>query len=77
MGKRLAEDVVENGRACRRHQAHEYQKYAAVLDQMFRLRKKVFADKLGWDVPVIGPYERDSYDSLAHAYLVWCNDSRT
>lgn len=46
-------------------QAHEYQKYAAVLDQMFRLRKKVFADTLGWDVPVIGPYERDSYDLLA------------
>ncbi|MBY4606177.1 N-acyl-L-homoserine lactone (AHL) synthase [Rhizobium sp. 9T] len=58
-------------------QAHEYQKYAAVLDQMFRLRKKVFADTLGWDVPVIGPYERDSYDALAPAYLVWCNDSRT
>ncbi len=27
--------------------------------------------------PVIGPYERDSYDALAPAYLVWCNDSRT
>ncbi|ANK86575.1 MULTISPECIES: acyl-homoserine-lactone synthase [Rhizobium] len=58
-------------------QAHEYQKHAAVLEQMFRLRKKVFADQLGWDVPVIGPYERDSYDSLSPAYLVWCNDSRT
>ncbi|MGO7845206.1 acyl-homoserine-lactone synthase, partial [Rhizobium johnstonii] len=58
-------------------QAHEYQKYAAVLEQMFRLRKKVFADTLGWDGPVICPDERDSYDSLAPAYLVCCNDSRT
>lgn len=58
-------------------QAHEYQKYAAVLDQMFRLRKKVFADTLGWKVPVNGPYERDSYDSMGPAYLVWCNESRT
>jgi len=32
-------------------QAHEYQKYAAVLDQMFRLRKKVFADTLGGTFP--------------------------
>ncbi|MBB3590168.1 acyl homoserine lactone synthase [Rhizobium sp. BK529] len=58
-------------------QAHEYQKYAFILDQMFRLRKKVFADKLGWNVPVIGPFERDSYDSLCPAYLVWCNETRT
>jgi len=58
-------------------QAHEYQKYAFILDQMFRLRKKVFADTLGWNVPVIGPFERDSYDSLCPAYLVWCNETRT
>jgi acyl homoserine lactone synthase len=58
-------------------QAHEYQKYAFILDQMFRLRKKVFADILGWNVPVIGPFERDSYDSLCPAYLVWCNETRT
>ncbi|WP_454849971.1 acyl-homoserine-lactone synthase [Rhizobium binxianense] len=58
-------------------QAHEYQKYASVLDQMFRLRKRVFADTLGWNVSVIGPYERDSYDQMAPAYLVWCNESRT
>jgi acyl homoserine lactone synthase len=58
-------------------QAHEYQKYASVLDQMFRLRKKVFADTLGWNVSVIGPYERDGYDQMAPAYLVWCNESRT
>ena len=58
-------------------QAHEYQKYAFILDQMFRLRKKVFADTLGWNVPVIGPFERDSYDSLCPAYLVWCDETRT
>lgn len=28
-------------------QAHEYHKHRDLLDQSFRLRKKVFADKLG------------------------------
>lgn len=27
-------------------------KHAELLDQMFRLRKRVFSDQLGWDVEV-------------------------
>lgn len=57
-------------------QAHEYHKYAALLDQSFRLRKKVFADRLGWQVPVTGSHERDRYDDLHPAYLLWCDDDR-
>ncbi|WP_353646895.1 acyl-homoserine-lactone synthase [Mesorhizobium sp. WSM2239] len=52
-------------------QAHEYRLQSHLLDQMFRLRKKVFYDKLGWDVSVRGEWERDSYDELGPAYLLW------
>ena len=34
-------------------QAHEYHKYASILDQMFRLRKTIFADTLGLNVTSI------------------------
>lgn len=57
-------------------QAHEYHKHFDLLDQSFRLRKKVFADRLGWDVSVAGPYERDRFDDLHPAYLIWCDDDR-
>jgi N-acyl-L-homoserine lactone synthetase len=57
-------------------QAHEHHKHPNLLDQSFRLRKKVFADKLGWDVPVSGPRERDRYDDLHPAYLLWCDEER-
>ncbi|MCR5942530.1 N-acyl-L-homoserine lactone (AHL) synthase [Ochrobactrum sp. XJ1] len=55
-------------------QAHEYRKHINLLDQSFRLRKKVFADHLGWNVSVSGAYERDRYDDLHPAYLIWCDD---
>lgn len=57
-------------------QGHEYHKYAGLLDQSFRLRKKVFSDLLGWRVPVYGSHERDEYDNLHPAYLLWCDDDR-
>ncbi|MEW7008468.1 MULTISPECIES: acyl-homoserine-lactone synthase [unclassified Lentilitoribacter] len=56
-------------------QAHEYHKYPELMDQMFRLRKRVFADQLGWDVPVIGEYEKDVYDNHQPAYLMWCDNT--
>jgi acyl homoserine lactone synthase len=56
-------------------QAHEYAKYPEILDQMFRLRKQVFADQLNWDVLVDGDRERDAYDSMRPVYLVWCDDA--
>lgn len=58
-------------------QAHEYHKYPELMDQMFRLRKDVFADQLGWDVPVIGDYEKDHYDNCHPVYLMWCDDTAT
>lgn len=55
-------------------QSHELSRHAFLLDQMFRLRKKVFADQLAWDVQVSGEYERDDYDNLRPVYLIWCDD---
>lgn len=57
-------------------QAHEYHKHRDLLDQSFRLRKKVFADKLGWKVSVSGQRERDRYDDLNPAYLLWCDEEK-
>ncbi len=57
-------------------QAHQYDKYAELLDQSFRLRKRVFADRLGWDVSVSRHRERDRYDDLHPAYLLWCDEDQ-
>lgn len=58
-------------------QAHEYHKHNKLLAQSFRLRKRVFADRLGWDVCVSGDCERDRYDDLHPAYLLWCDEDRS
>jgi len=57
-------------------QAHEYHKHTELLDQSFRLRKRVFADQLGWDVSVSGHRERDCYDELHPGYLLWCGEDQ-
>ncbi len=57
-------------------QAQEYGKHSKLLDQMFRLRKKIFFDELNWDVPVLGEIERDRYDDLKPAYLVWTDKKK-
>jgi acyl homoserine lactone synthase len=54
-----------------------YQNYAGDLDQMFRLRKRVFHDRLGWEVNVSGEYEIDSYDMLKPLYVLALDDSGT
>lgn len=55
-------------------QAHEYHKHEGLLDQSFRLRKRVFLDRLHWDVSVSDNRERDPYDELHPAYLLWCDE---
>jgi acyl homoserine lactone synthase len=53
-------------------QASDYEKHETLLDQMFRLRKRIFADELQWDVDVVdGIYERDRYDAIDPVYLIW------
>lgn len=55
-------------------QAHAYNRYEDLLTQYFQLRKRVFADRLGWRVTVSGDRELDSYDKLYPAYLLWCSE---
>ncbi|MDD7970357.1 acyl-homoserine-lactone synthase [Roseinatronobacter alkalisoli] len=45
-------------------------KHGAVLEDMFRLRARVFADRLGWDVQIRDGMEMDAFDALDPAYLV-------
>lgn len=55
-------------------QAHQYDQYKSLMVQAFRLRRSVFHDQLGWAVKIDGDSERDEYDALRPAYLMWCND---
>lgn len=45
--------------------------YREVLADMHRDRKRVFVDRLGWDVPVVdGQFEIDQFDTHEAVYLV-------
>jgi N-acyl-L-homoserine lactone synthetase len=54
------------------HNAHQY---ANLMDEMFRLRARVFRDRLGWDVQVTDGKERDKYDDESPVYLVYTDDA--
>lgn len=45
--------------------------HAAQLESYFRLRKKVFCDKLGWVASDASGLERDPYDDLFNAYILY------
>jgi N-acyl-L-homoserine lactone synthetase len=51
-------------------ETHEREKYAAELAAYFRLRKTVFHDRLGWNVPVEGDQERDLLDDQPNTYAL-------
>jgi len=57
--------VIEN------HNAHEY---VRLMDDMFRLRARIFRDRLGWDVRVVDGKERDKYDDIGPVYLICTDD---
>lgn len=58
-------------------QAHQYDRHRHLLDDMFRLRKKVFVDEARWTIPHENGREKDRYDTLKPVYLIWCNSERT
>lgn len=58
-------------------QPHEVGRNIALVTEIFKLRKAVFADQLNWDVPVNGDLEIDEYDELDASYLVWCSNDRS
>lgn len=47
-----------------------YLRYSDLLTRMFRLRARVFSDKLKWNVAVKDGMERDKYDDEGPAYLI-------
>lgn len=47
---------------------------STLIDQMHVLRARVFRDRLGWDVDVVGGRERDDYDALNPVYLLVVSD---
>jgi N-acyl-L-homoserine lactone synthetase len=53
------------------YNAHEY---SNLMDEMFRLRARVFRDRLGWDVQVADGKERDKYDDLGPVYIIYADD---
>lgn len=55
-------------------QEYNAQEHALLVDQMLRLRARVFAERLKWDVTVVDGQERDRFDDLAPVYLIHTDD---
>jgi len=53
------------------HNAH---RYASLLEKMFRLRARVFRDRLKWNVQVVDGKERDRYDDERPVYVIYTDD---
>lgn len=53
--------------------AHEHRH---LLDEMFRLRARVFSERLKWDVVVSDGMERDRYDDEGPVYLIYTDDEQ-
>ena len=53
---------------------HNADQYPQLLDQMFRLRARIFRERLGWDVDVVDGQERDKYDDEHPVYLIYADD---
>ncbi|SEL00962.1 acyl homoserine lactone synthase [Roseovarius azorensis] len=49
-------------------------KFPKLLDEMFKLRARVFGDRLGWDVNIVNGRERDHFDDLDPAYVIGLDD---
>ena len=52
------------------------EKYVHLLEQMFRLRAKIFHDRFGWDVVVKDGKERDKYDDESLVYIIYTDEHR-
>ncbi|MFN7003645.1 MAG: acyl-homoserine-lactone synthase [Roseinatronobacter sp.] len=51
--------------------------HSKLLEEMFRLRARVFAGRLGWDVDVQIGMEIDEFDSLDPIYLIGLDETET
>jgi N-acyl-L-homoserine lactone synthetase len=53
---------------------HNARQHSYLIDKMFRLRARVFRDRLGWDVQVTDGKERDKYDDEGPVYIIYADD---
>jgi acyl homoserine lactone synthase len=53
---------------------HNADKHTHLIDQMFRLRARVFQERLKWDVRVADGRERDKYDDMGPLYIIYADD---
>jgi acyl homoserine lactone synthase len=53
---------------------HNTRVHSDLLDQMFRLRARIFHDQLQWDVRVTNGRERDRYDDEGPVYIIYTDD---
>lgn len=54
--------------------APQFGRHLDQLAAMYRLRRRVFKDRLDWSVSVSGEFELDVYDALGPTYLVLMSD---
>jgi acyl homoserine lactone synthase len=57
-------------------QEHNAYEYAGLLNQMYRLRARVFHDRLGWKVRVTDGMERDRYDDENPVYVLYTDEAQ-
>ena len=50
------------------------EEHKSLLEEMFRLRKRVFHDRLGWDVVIRDGMEIDMFDDLDPAHVIAVDD---
>jgi acyl homoserine lactone synthase len=55
-------------------QQNNSHEHSHLLEQMFRLRARIFSDRLNWDVQVIDGKERDKYDEEGPVYIIYADD---
>lgn len=54
------------------HNAH---KYSSLIEEMFRLRARIFRGRFRWDVQVADGKERDRYDDEGPVYVIYTDDN--
>jgi acyl homoserine lactone synthase len=57
-------------------QGHRRAAFPREMAAMHRLRRKVFHDRMGWDVSVIRDWEVDGFDALDPLYLLSIDDTK-
>jgi N-acyl-L-homoserine lactone synthetase len=53
---------------------HNTAQFPKLMEEMFRLRARVFRERIGWNVQVADGKERDKYDDEAPVYVIYADD---